>query len=102
MNPRRLPLLVPSLLLTALAGCVSAPPAPGTTVHEARFAAAAIPGASTRASLLAALGPTRKVVFDSGYEAWLYTVAAGGGRFTELVVLIGPDGVVRKTRRRDP
>jgi hypothetical protein len=101
MIRRRLRLL-PGVALMALAACAPAPPAPGTTVHEARFAEAAIPGASTKASLLAALGPTRKVAFDSGYEAWLYTVPAGGGRFVELVVLIGPDGIVRKTRRRDP
>lgn len=98
MTPR----LLPGVLLLALAGCASAPPAPGTAVQEARFAEAAIPGKSTKASLLAALGPTHKVAFDSGYEAWLYTVPASGGRYSELVVLIGPDGVVRKTRRRDP
>ena len=98
MSPR----VLPAVLLMALAGCAAAPPAPGTAVREARFAEAAIPGKSTKASVLAALGPTHKVAFDSGYEAWLYTVPASGGRYTELVVLIGPDGIVRKTRRRDP
>ena len=52
--------------------------------------------------MLATLGPTKAVVFDSGYEAWLYMAPAGADRYTEFVVLLGPDGVVRKTRRRDP
>jgi hypothetical protein len=52
--------------------------------------------------LLAAFGPTRHVVFDSGYEAWVYQSPAGGGRFAEFVVLINPAGIVAKTRTRPP
>ena len=89
-------------LACSLAGCAATPPPPGTQVGASRVAAAAIPGQSTRASLLAALGPTRHIVFDSGYETWLYQVPAGAGLFSEFVVLIGPDGVVRKTRMRAP
>jgi hypothetical protein len=39
-------------------------------------------------------------VFDSGMEAWLYTAPAAGGRHTELVLLVGRDGIVRKMRKR--
>jgi len=54
----------------------------------------------TRAELLAALGPTHAIVFDSGYEAWLYQSPAGRDRYDEFVVLLDPQGVVRKVRRR--
>ena len=85
-----------------LAGCASAPPPPGAVVKPAHFAQAVVPGMTTKAQLVAALGATRTVVFDSGYETWLYLTPAGADRYTEFVVLLGPDGVVKKTRRRDP
>ena len=99
LRTRLLPVLCALLLLGA---CASAPPPPGTVVTAARFAQAVVPGVTTRAELTARLGGTRSVVFDSGYQAWLYLSPAGAGRYTEFVVLVGPDGVVRKTRRRDP
>jgi hypothetical protein len=85
-----------------LGGCAATTAPPATTVPQAAFEARVRPGATTSAELLAAYGPTRKVVFDSGYQVWLYVVPAGGERYTELVLLIGPDGVVRKMRRRLP
>ena len=86
-----------------LAGCASAPAPPGTQVSADRMAQLAVPGQATRASLLAAFGPTHTVVFDSGYESWLYRVPAGVSHgMAEFVVLLGPDGVVRKTRVREP
>jgi hypothetical protein len=81
-----------------LAGCAAQAPQPGTVVAADRFAQLVVPGRTTRAELLAAFGPTKSVVFDSGYETWLY--AAGSGE--ELVVLLGRDGIVRKIRRRPP
>jgi hypothetical protein len=42
------------------------------------------------------------VRFDSGYETWLYESDAGGGRHTELVLLLDRAGVVQKMRRRPP
>ena len=90
-----------ALLALAMAGCATAP-RPGARVAPERFAQAVAPGVTTKAQLVATLGSTRAVVFDSGYEAWLYQSPAGAGRYTELVVLVGPDGIVRKTRRRDP
>lgn len=90
------------LAAATLASCAATPPPPATVVQAARFGQAVIPGRTTKAELLAALGPTRSVVFDSGYETWLYVTPAGPDRFVEFVVLLGPDGVVKKTRQRDP
>jgi len=88
-----------ALAVSLVAGCATQSAAPpGTQVDAARLAQAVVAGRSTRAELLAAFGPTRSIRFDSGYEAWVYQSPAGGGAFTEFVVLIDPQGVVRKTR----
>ncbi len=94
--------LLATALASLLAACASAPPPPGAQVSAELAARAILPGQSTRASLLAALGASRTIAFDSGAEVWLYQVPAGGGRFSELVILLGPDGVVRRTRLRAP
>ena len=91
-------LLLAAILLT---GCATRAPEPGTSVAEARFDQLVVPGRTTRAELLAAFGPTKTVVFDSGMEAWLYTSPAPGGH-TELVLLLGRDGIVKKLRKRPP
>lgn len=88
--------------MAALSACAATVPPPATLVSAARFDQAAVPGRTSKAELLAALGPTRTVVFDSGYEAWLYVAPAGSAAFVEFIVLVGPDGVVRKTRQRAP
>lgn len=85
-----------------LGGCATGSKEPGKIVAEDRFAQTVVPGRTTRAELLAAFGPTKSVVFDSGYEAWLYEANAGAGRHTELVLLLDRAGVVRKMRRRPP
>jgi hypothetical protein len=97
---RRAPLasMVIALLLGA---CASPPPPPGTQADQARIAAASVPSQATRASVQAALGATHKVVFDSGYETWLYQVPRGAGRYAEYVILFDPRGVVKKTRIRE-
>jgi hypothetical protein len=87
-------------LCLALAGCAAAPVPPGTQVSAERLALTVVPGRTTKAELLSAFGPTHKVVFDSGYEAWLYQSPAGAGQFSEFVVLLDSAGVVKKTRRR--
>ena len=94
--------LRPILLIAALlSGCATRAPEPGTSVAESRFDQLVVPGRTTRAELLAAFGPTRTVQFDSGMEAWLYTAPAAGGH-TELVLLLGRDGIVKKLRKRPP
>lgn len=95
-------LALAALAVILLASCAATQPPPATLVSASGFASSVVPGKTTRAGLLAALGPTRSVVFDSGYEAWLYVAPAGPERYREFVVLIGPDGVVKKTRQRSP
>ena len=85
-----------------LAGCATSAAPPGTQVPAERLGASVIPGRTTKAELLATFGPTKSIVFDSGYETWLYQSPAGGGRFAEYVILIDPKGVVAKTRQRAP
>ncbi|WP_229509490.1 hypothetical protein [Massilia sp. CCM 8734] len=82
-----------------LGACAQAPAAPPGTQVTAEQVRAIRPGQSTRASLLASLGATRKVAFDNGVETWLYQLAVPGG-FDEIVALLDPQGVVRKVRRR--
>lgn len=89
-------------VMAALAACAATAPPPATQVSAARFGQAVVPGHTSKAELLAALGPTRRVVFESGYETWLYVAPAGSDAYVEFVVLIGPDGLVRKTRKRAP
>ncbi len=88
------------LCLSVLAGCAGTPAPPGAQVALERLQQGVRPGATTRAQLLAAFGPTRSVVFDSGFEAWVYQSPAGAGQFSEFVVLIDPAGIVAKTRTR--
>lgn len=85
-----------------LAGCAGTTAPPGTQIAAGRLQQSVVAGTTTKAQLLAAFGPTRHVVFDSGYEAWVYQSPAGSGRFSEFVVLIDPKGIVAKTRVRPP
>lgn len=85
-----------------LAGCATQPAPPGSVVAAERLSTFVVAGRTTKADLLAAFGPTKSVRFDSGYEAWVYQSPAGGGQFSEFVVLIDPSGVVGKTRTRAP
>jgi hypothetical protein len=65
-----------------------------------------VPGTSTRADVLATLGPATVIKFDSGYEVWAYRSRAGRVRDekrdanAELIVLFTPSGVVEKSRIR--
>lgn len=65
---------------------------------------AVVAGKSSRADVLAALGPATVVRFDSGFEVWVYREAPSSTANTpaELVVLLTPEGVVKKTRVRPP
>ena len=83
-----------------LAGCATGSAPPGTQVAAERLQQGVIPGTTTRTQLLAAFGPTKRVVFDSGYEAWVYRSPAKDGRVTEFVILVNPAGLVAKARSR--
>lgn len=103
MMPRALAWCALCALCTLLlAGCAATPVPPGAQAPAERLQQTIVPGTTTRAQLLAAFGPTKSVVFDSGYEAWVYQSPAGGGRFSEFVVLLDPAGIVAKTRIRPP
>lgn len=94
--------LLLSLACAGLLGaCATSAPPPGTQVDEQRLTASAAVGA-TRAGVLAALGPTTKIAFDSGNEVWLYQTPRPGGQFAEYVILFDRTGVVSKTRKREP
>ena len=119
----------------AFCACVAGCAAPGASpVTTATAAASTISadnardaitiGKSTKADVLAALGKTTVVSFDSGFEVWVYQIIgervtgetaaraswverilhAGSDKGTrgktEFVVLFGPSGVVAKTRIR--
>lgn len=94
-----------------LSGCAGAPAARRIASQNANRApvkpqaalAQVQPGISTRADLLATLGPTAMVRLDSGYEVWAYRLEAdqaGGPPKGEFVVLVAPTGRVTKTRLR--
>jgi outer membrane protein assembly factor BamE (lipoprotein component of BamABCDE complex) len=103
------------LALCVLAGCAtqrSLPPPKQSgdipSVQKARDAI--VPGKSTKADVLAALGKGVVIDFDSGYEVWVYHERvfvkeappknAPAAQRPELVVLFDPSGVVSKTRVR--
>jgi hypothetical protein len=93
---KRLPIL---LLVLAMAGCATSPQAPpGTVLPQARLEQAVLPGVTTRAELLAQLGATTSIRFDSGYEVWRYLTPAAAGTYGEYVIVIDPRGVVAKAR----
>jgi hypothetical protein len=91
---------------------------PRTKVIPADRATDAIAiGKSTRTDVIAALGETLAITFDSGFEVWVYRLAGdmsakerdglrgarGRGeelRMGEFVVLFAPSGLVVKTRIR--
>ncbi|MES1264463.1 MAG: hypothetical protein ABUU24_02290 [Variovorax sp.] len=82
-----------------VAGCVAAG-TPYTVIPPGKSREAILIGESTKADVLAALGKTTSVSFDSGYEVWVYQYKGemrGGGEF---VVLFAPSGIVAKTRIR--
>ena len=59
-------------------------------------------GKSSKADVMAALGPAKVINFDSGYEVWVYRAKSRepAEAKAEFVILFSPDGVVRKTRLR--
>lgn len=72
-------------------------PAPQTAMNMIAL------GTSTKADVVAALGPAIVIAFDSGFEVWVYrwrgsdkTTRAA----TELVVLFDPSGLATKVRVR--
>ena len=67
-------------------------------ITEDRARTAVTVGKSTRAEVVAALGDTLVISFETGYEVWVYRL--GRVRDAEFVILFAPSGVVAKTRIR--
>lgn len=82
-----------------VAGC-AVPGASYTTIPVQYTRDAIITGKSTKADVLAALGKTKVVSFDSGFEVWVYQYDRGMRGTNEFVVLFAPSGIVAKTRIR--
>jgi hypothetical protein len=109
---RRLEALLCASFIAAAGGCTG-PSGPPTGAAPAKAAAISpqaaqallVAGKSTKADVEAALGRADAVRFDSGWDVWAFRWR-GKQRTTrgdtELVILFGPDGVVRKTRIRPP
>ena len=72
-------------------------PAPQTAMNRV------VPGKSTKADVVAALGTAIVISFDSGYEVWVYRWP-GSDKTTraasELVLLFDPSGLATKARVR--
>ena len=94
-------------LSVCVAGCTtpgpSAVPTAVVTPLETRVIAPdrvknAVAGKSTKADVIAALGETLVISFDSGFEVWVYRL--GRDTTAEFVVLFAPSGLVAKTRIR--
>jgi hypothetical protein len=108
-----------------IAGCATPPSTePSATVTALRTTVippdsvrdAITIGKSTRAEVIAALGETLVITFDSGFEVWVYRLARDTpakqgvartgpekerrGSAAEFVVLFAPSGLVAKTRMR--
>jgi outer membrane protein assembly factor BamE (lipoprotein component of BamABCDE complex) len=93
-------------------------PARTKVISPDRMVDAVAIGRSTKADVMAALGETLVISFDTGYEVWVYRLASHRpakaapaqriartgpetpGTTAEFVVLFGPSGVVAKTRIR--
>jgi hypothetical protein len=66
-------------------------------------AEAAVHPGSSKAEVVAALGPGNGVAFESGWEVWVYRwpgADRSARSATELVILFDRGGVVRKVRMR--
>lgn len=58
-------------------------------------------GRSTRSEVQAQLGDADRVAFDNGHEVWIYRSHPVRPGQAELVLLFGPDGVLKKLRAKD-
>ena len=94
-----------------LAGCAApglfnnganAPPFSNPAMSMQNASDAVVVNKTSKADVLAALGPATVINFDSGFEVWVYRTKSRepAEAKAEFVILFAPDGVVRKTRLR--
>ncbi len=110
---------VVAVFCACVAGCAAPRASSVTTISAHNARDAIVIGTSTKADVIAALGKTEVISFDSGFEVWVYQYEgetpaklsgvariehAGSGNGapgrTEFVILFAPSGVVTKTRIR--
>jgi hypothetical protein len=91
----------------ALAGCGMLPAAQpdrpmfrDTRMTPQAAAGTLASGRSTKAQVAAELGEADRLAFDNGYEVWVYRDRPVRPGQAELVLLFGPDGLVKKVRTR--
>ena len=79
-----------------------APPFSNPTLSMQNASDAVTVGKTSKADVLAALGPATVINFDSGFEVWVYRAKSRepAEAKAEFVILFAPDGIVRKTRLR--
>jgi hypothetical protein len=114
------PRIVLAIAVATIAGCAALSQRAGDGANETavthivtaeRARDAVTIGRSTRADVLAALGPASIVRFDSGYEVWVYRLArsrpvradpdkAAPEPRGEFVILFAPAGLATKVRWR--
>ena len=80
----------------------SAPPFSNPALSMQNASDSVVVGKTSKADVLATLGPATMISFDSGYEVWVYRAKSRGAaeNTAEFVVLFTPDGVVKKSRLR--
>ena len=78
------------------------PPFSNPTLSMQNASDSVVAGTTSKADVLATLGPATMISFDSGYEVWVYRAKSRGSaeNTAEFVVLFTPDGVVKRTRIR--
>jgi hypothetical protein len=116
--------IVAAAVVLALCGGCATQTVPTAVVTSAATKAVAaerakhavVPGKSSKTDVLAALGESLVIRFDSGYEVWVYRLDGGPDRSgrvasflrpdaqraaaAEFVILFAPSGLVSKTRIR--
>ena len=97
-----------------LAGCAGplglfnaepkAPPFRDQNMSMQEASGAITTGKTTKAEVIAALGPATVIQFDSGFEVWVYRAKSREptAAKAEFVILFAPSGIVKKTRTRPP
>jgi hypothetical protein len=106
-------------LALCIAGCATQPstapsavvtPVRPKVVPADRVKDAVAIGKTSKADVIASLGETLVIAFDTGYEVWVYTLAeertprsagrGAPGTSAEFVILFAPSGLVAKSRVR--
>ncbi|MFZ6646034.1 hypothetical protein ACO0LO_09975 [Undibacterium sp. TJN25] len=113
MKPRQAPSwrgILATACLACMAGCATSPPPRADITHIAPAATQSlVTVGQNKADVIATLGKTKTLRFDSGVEVWVYYYSDPGAGIrqppqadgnAEFIVLFSPSGKVLKTRIR--